>query len=130
MKITLSRSYKKLNKKGVLITMFVYMVSGSEQQLADYKAAAGDHYREDDDGNPIWFSSNYVGKTGKLLITTKGKIVPDTSEFDQAASMAAQYGGNLGQALANAFASQIVGRPVGNTVAPVSTDPVPDDKLD
>jgi hypothetical protein len=114
MNIKLIRSYKSKNGN----TVFVYAVSGSTAQLADYKAKSGEFYREDDKGNALWFTTRCVGTTGKLIITSNGKIVPDMSEFDQAASIAAQYGGNFGQALAQLAASKLVGG--GNVqVAPV-----------
>jgi len=124
MKVNYLRSYK--NKKGH--TVFVYGVTGSEQQLASYKEAQGEFYREDDDSKPIWFSSKFVGDNAKLIITSNGKVVADTSEFDKAASMVAQYGGNLGESLANAYAAKLMGHPV-ETQAPV-TQPDPTDKLD
>jgi len=37
--------------------------------------------------------------------------VPDMSAFDQAASIAAQYGGNFGQELARQAAQNILGAP-------------------
>jgi len=109
MKIKLSRSYKKLNKKGELTTIFVYSVSGNDQQKEGFKTAQGDFYREDEQGVPLWFSTRCVGNDGSLIITSAGKIVPDMSAFDQAASLAAQYGGNLGQELAKAAAGNLMG---------------------
>jgi hypothetical protein len=105
MNIKLIRSYKSKNGN----TVFVYAVSGTEKQLADYKEKSGEFYREDDKGQALWFTTRCVGITGKLIITSNGKIVPDMSEFDQAASIAQQYGGNFGQALANLAASKLVG---------------------
>ena len=63
-------------------------------------------------------SMRCVGNHGKLIITTNGNIVPDMSAFDQAASIAAQYGGNFGQELARMSAQQIL----GHTPAPPATD--------
>lgn len=104
MNIKLIRSYRSKNGN----TVFVYAVSGNEKQLAEYKAKSGEFYREDEKGTPLWFTTRCVGTNGKLIITTNGKIVPDMSEFDQAASIAQQYGGNFGQALAQLAASQLV----------------------
>ncbi len=127
MKVNYLRSYK--NKKGH--TVFVYGVTGSEAQLASYKEAQGEFYREDDESNPIWFSSKFVGDTAKLIITSNGKVVADTSEFDKAASMVAQYGGNLGNALANAFASKLMGHPIETQSIAAVNQPVDSaDKLD
>jgi hypothetical protein len=106
MKIRLIRSYRKLNKNGQPTTVFVYSVNGTDEQLAAYKEAQGENYRESDDGEPLWFSTRCVGDSGSLITTSKGTFAPDMSAFDKAASLATQYGGNLGQELArNAAAS-------------------------
>ena len=42
-------------------------------------------------------------------ITSKGKIVPDMSAFEQAASLAKQFGGNFGNELAKATVAQLLG---------------------
>lgn len=113
MNVNLKRSYKSKNGNVV----FVYEVSGSKSELEAYAEAQGEHHVEDTEtGKPLWFTTRCVGQTGKLLITTNGNVVPDMSEFDQAASLAAQYGGNLGQALANGFAQKLLGtnRQAGN----------------
>jgi hypothetical protein len=107
MRIKLIRSYRKLNKNGQPTTVFVYAVAGTEDQLSAYKAAQGSNYRESDDGEPLWFSTRCVGNAGKLITTSKGGFAPDMSAFDQAASLATQYGGNLGQELARKAAESL-----------------------
>lgn len=104
MNVSLSRSYR--SSKGN--TVFVYTVKGNESQIAAYKTAQGDNYRESEDGTPLWFTTRCIGKTGTLIITAKGRIVPDMSAFEQAASLAAQFGGNFGQELAKATVSQLL----------------------
>ena len=106
MNVKLVRSYK--SKQGN--TVFVYAVSATAKQLEEFKTAAGDFYREDEKTNaPLWFTTRCIGNTGKLVITAKGKIVPDMSAFEQAASLAKQYGGNLGNELAKAAAQALLG---------------------
>ena len=105
MKIKLQRSYRSKNGNAV----FVYTVSGNSSDLEAFRTAQGEYYKEDDNGNPLWFTTRCVGQTGTLIITTNGNIVPDMSAFDQAASLAAQYGGNFGQTLAESLARSIVG---------------------
>lgn len=105
MKTKLIRSYK--SKAGN--TVFVYSVSGTTEQVEAYKAAQGDNYRESEDGTPLWFTTRCIGNTGTLVITSKGKVVPDMSAFEQAASLAKQYGGNFGQELARAAVANILG---------------------
>jgi hypothetical protein len=119
MKIKLIRSYRSKNGNAT----FVYGVTGSDADLAKYKEAQGEYYREDESGTPLWFTTRCVGQTGTLIITTNGNIVPDMSAFDQAASIAEQYGGNFGQELAAQAAANILGTPVA-VAAPVAAAPV------
>jgi len=105
MKVSLLRSYRSKNGNAT----FVYVVSANATDLASFKEAQGDFYREDDKGQPLWFTTRCIGNTGKLIITTNGNIVPDMSAFDQAASLAEQYGGNFGEQLAKSAAQAILG---------------------
>ena len=104
MKIKLERTYRSKNGNPT----FVYGVTGSEKDLEAYEAAQGEYYRTDDNGTPLWFTTRCVGPNGSLIITTNGNIVPDMSQFDQAASIASQYGGNFGQELARMSAASIL----------------------
>lgn len=113
MKATLMRSYKSKNGN----TVFVYGVSGKADELEAFAKAQGDNHRVDETtGKPLWFTTRCIGQTGELIITTNGKVVPDMSAFDQAASLAKQYGGNLGDQLAKAAAEQLLGHR-GNTAS-------------
>lgn len=106
MKVTMQRSYKSKNGNRT----FVYTVTGSNAEMEAYKEAQGEYYREDEKtGNPLWFTTKCIGKAGTLLITDNGNIVPDMSEFDEAASLAQQYGGNLGEMLAREAAQRLLG---------------------
>jgi hypothetical protein len=117
MKIKLSRSYTSKNGNKV----FVYTVSGTETQIAEYKSAMGENYREDDETKePLWFTTRCVGNSGNLIITKNNKVVADMSAFDQAASLAAQYGGNLGQELARAAAAQLIHSAPATVATPVA----------
>lgn len=115
MKIKSVRSYTSKNGNKT----FVYAVSGTKEELEKYKAAQGENYREAEDGTPLWFTTRSVGTSGELIITTNGKIVPDMSAFDNAASLAKQYGGNLGEALANHAVSALLGN-AGQVSTPVA----------
>ena len=110
MKVQLSRSYR--SQKGN--TVFVYTVKGTESQVEAYKAAQGDNYRETEDGVSLWFTTRCIGNTGTLIITEKGKVVPDMSAFEQAASLAKQYGGNFGAELAKASVAALLGNSNNN----------------
>lgn len=127
MKIKLIRSYR--SKKGN--PTFVYGITGSAEELEAYKVAQGTFYREDDaTGQPLWFTTRCVGDSGELIITTNGKVVPDMSKYDQAASLASQYGGNFGEQLAKLTAQSILGHSAPApeaTPAPVAQAPVVED---
>lgn len=101
------RSYRKASSGN---NVFVYTVTGTEEQLAQYKEIQKENYVEDDKtGKPLWFSTRYYGDNIDLVITAKGNVVPDTSEFDKAASLASQYGGNLGTEIAKIAAGNLLG---------------------
>ena len=93
MKITLHKtSPKYINAKGNVV--FRYVVSGTEQELADYKAVKGDLYREDKDTKePLFFTTRGIGAEGNILKTSDGKdfIIDDTEEA-MFAALAKQYG--------------------------------------
>jgi hypothetical protein len=103
--VTLKRSYK--SAKGN--TVFVYSVKANNADTEAFKSASGDYYREEADGTPLWFTTRCIGQRGTLVITSKGKIVPDMSAFEQAASLAKQFGGNFGNELAKATVAQLLG---------------------
>ena len=105
MNVTLSRSYKSKNGN----TVFVYTVNANAKDAEAFKTASGDFYRETEDKTPLWFTTRCIGQRGKLVITSKGKVVPDMSAFEQADSIAKQFGGNLGQELARRAAQDLLG---------------------
>lgn len=113
MKATLMRSYKSKNGN----TVFVYGVSGKADELEAFAKAQGENHRVDEaTGKPLWFTTRCIGQTGELIITRNGRVVPDMSAFEQMASLAKQYGGNLGDQLAKAAAEQLLGHR-GNTAS-------------
>ena len=104
--VKLQRSYVSKNGNRT----FTYSVTGSTSELEAYKEAQGEYYTEDKKTQDVlWFTTRCIGKTGTLIITDKGNIVPDMSEFDEAASLAQQYGGNLGEMLAREAAQRLLG---------------------
>ena len=125
MRVQLERSYRSKNGN----TTFVYVVTGSASDLEAFKAAQGEYYREDDKGRPLWFTTRCIGQQGSLVITTNGNVVPDMSAFDQAASLAAQYGGNFGAELARAAASQLLDKKPAVAADPGNNDVPPSDDL-
>ena len=118
--VQMQRSYKSKNGNRT----FVYTVSGKPSDIEAYREAQGEFYREDDKtNNPLWFTTKCIGKTGTLIITDNGNIVPDMSEFDEAASLAQQYGGNLGEMLAREAAQRLLG---GRRSSSTSSSPAKD----
>lgn len=92
MTIEFNNSYPKRDKNGKMQDVFVYGVKGTAQELADYKKAKGDQYREDKEtGRPLHFSLSYVGETCDLLITSNGNVVADNSKMRKAANLVGQY---------------------------------------
>lgn len=123
MKIKLVRSYK--SPKGN--TVFVYSVEGTEAQMAEFAKAQGENHRVDDTtGKPLWFTTRCVGDDGALIITSNGKVVADMSEYDKAASLASQYGGNFGEQLAKSAAERLLGKHTVSTPTPVASPAKPD----
>ena len=104
-KVSLKRSYRSQNGN----TVFVYAVNANATELESYKTAQGDFHREAEDGTPLWFTTRCIGERGSLVITSKGKVVPDMSAFEQAASLAKQFGGNFGNELAKASVAKLLG---------------------
>lgn len=112
----LTRSYK--SKKGN--TVFVYTVNGNETEIADFATAQGDNHRVDEaTGKALFFTTRCFGDTGTLIITSNGNVVPDMSAFDQADSLAKQYGGNLGKSLADRAADSLLGNKTAQAPAQV-----------
>jgi hypothetical protein len=99
MKIQFIDQYRK---RGTGTMTFVYAVEGTEEQLAAYKAHKADKYRElkkDEKGfkkgTPLFFTTRYIGKSGKLMETSDKRWVLDTTEADKLINMTAQCGGNV-----------------------------------
>lgn len=113
------RSYRKLSKNGQPLTVFVYTVDGSDEELGEFKDKQGDNYRESDNGEPLWFTTRVAGPNPDLLFTAKGAVVADMSAFDKAHSLAQQYGGSLGSELAKQAAALLN----GGTPPPASETP-------
>ena len=82
--------------------VFVYAVDGTRANLDAYADAQGSSHRVDEaTGKDLWFTGKYCGETGTLLVNTdKGTMYPDMSAFRRQASLAAQFGGNLGNQIA------------------------------
>lgn len=130
MKAKFHSKYNTVDKNGKGIVMFRYLVSGTQEELKQYKAAQGEFYRENDEKVPMFFSPNFTGNNISLGITSKGKVYADTSSLDKVNSLVSRYPGVLGEQIAKLGAQQLLGDLLGNagTVsAPASVEAV---KLD
>lgn len=106
--------------------VFVYEVSGTADELKAYKKAQGEFFREDDTtGAPLYFTTNFMGNDGNLIITSKGSVAQDMSKFDEAQSLVEQYGGNFGNVLAQNVVGNILGTPT-----PTATEEVVEETKD
>ncbi len=101
---TLTASYKsnypKISKNGNPITVFVYRVTGNEQELAEFRAAQGDNFVTDDDGTPLYFTVNTapvdVCKMYKVQGgNNAGQYRLDLADFRKDMAIVAAAGGNL-----------------------------------
>lgn len=129
--VTYVRQYSA-NKNGKRVTRFVYRVSGTPELKAKYKELQGTFYRPDTETNePLYFTKHYMGDKGTLILTDSGKVVPDMSKYEKAASLCDQFDGVFGQALAQRMVSTIMGETPPVNSGPI-TDPnsIPDEDLD
>jgi len=110
--INFQRSYRKAGKTPGAPSrlIFVYAVTGTAEALTTYRDTQGSNLREDDKGNPIFFTSRYAGEKATLTLNHTGDdYYVDNTAMDKQASLVAQYGGNLGQAIAMQIAAQAAG---------------------
>ena len=99
-------------------TTFVYAVSGNDESLKAFKDAQGDYYREED-GVSLWFTTRFVGERCPLVITAKGRVIADMSEYKKAESLVKQFGGNFGQELAKQAVAKLGGKTAESVETPV-----------
>jgi len=124
LKATFDGNYRKKDT-GKLMSR--YVVSGTKEELEKYAASQGNFLRVDEKKGPLYFSQDFLGKSVPLGFTQDGRVYADTSEMENAASVAARFGGNLGQAIADAAAAKFLGLTAGNTTAAtVAVDDAPE----
>lgn len=113
-------SYKKASKTvaGRVNTVNRYVVSGSKADVEAFASAQKENARTNEAGEQLFFSVKFLGAQGKLIKTSDGRFVPDTSKMDQIASLIEQNPGPLGAELAKLAAADLM-RGLG---APVSQD--------
>lgn len=104
MKANYKNQYRKNGK-----VQFVYSVTGTDAELEQYAEAKGDYLVNDEEtGEPLWFSRDYIGESTELIFTSKGNVVADLGEFEKAASLASRFGGSLGAEIARAAVSKLM----------------------
>jgi len=107
-KLNLSSRGQYRNKRGTIV--FRYAVKGTEAAMDAFEQAQGEyHVVDQDSGETLYFTPRFAGKNATLIVTDEGKVYVDMSELEQQASLISQFGGNLGQAMADAFARKLGG---------------------
>lgn len=110
MKAKFLKAYRKADNNGSYRNVFRYAVSGSQQEIADYQEAQGVYYREDDNGQPLFFSTTFAGPTINLVKTADNRYVVDTSAFAQAEGMLSNFTNPaMIAAMSNIIAKQLLG---------------------
>lgn len=93
-------SYKNKDGKNI----FVYVVIGEQDELADFVNKQGQYHRTTPDGRAKFYTPFYGGKRGSIILNyAKDKYVFDTSKLDQISSLTEQFGGNANLVFAEKF---------------------------
>lgn len=116
--VSYERSYRSKNKG---TKTYVYKVTGSKEALAAYQEAQGEFFRPDTNtGEPLYFTTRYMGERGQLLVTDSNKVVADMSEFEKAASLVSQFDGVFAEKLAEASINKLMGSHASAPSAPAA----------
>lgn len=116
-KLNLTSRGNYRNKKGTRV--FRYCVKGSADAMKAYESAQGEYYIVDAvSGESLYFTPRFAGKNATLIVTEEGKVYVDMSELEEQASLIEQFGGNLGQAIANETAKAFVHGKSATATAP------------
>lgn len=122
-------SYKRVDATGKLVDRFRYIVTGDKTDLERYEAIKGEYYTPDKDGNPLYFSKNFLGQRVDLKFTYDGeRVYPDTANQDIAKNLINQNEGILAQEMAKLVAAQMLGQAYNRT-APAATGPTEQTKV-
>jgi len=110
MKAKFASNYKKADNNGGYRNVFVYTISGTQDEIASYQDAAGVNYRENENGQPLFFSNTFAGTTVSLIQTQAGRYIIDTAAFAQAEGMLTNFANaEMRAALAGILAKQFLG---------------------
>lgn len=121
MKITYNSEHRSTGKNNPATkgqTRYNYSVSGTKEELADFKKAQGQYYAEDEKGVPFINSPRFVGPTAPMVKRqSDGRWVIAKGELDIAQDVANKY-----PFLKDALAAKIVaGMNIGSSVANATT---------
>lgn len=116
MKATELRHYRK---GGTGNLVFVHVIDGTPEEIADYEKSQGENLRHDEESKkPLMFTNRaFPKKVNTVIKTRSGRYIIDNSDMDRAAALTAQYGGNPGQVIGQLMFGQLLG---GNTGAPAT----------
>lgn len=80
------------NAKRVGSLSYVYGIEGmTPEQKKAYKKSKAEHYREDEKTKtPLFFTNRVIPNGTKLIITSEGKFVADTTREDMILNLLAQ----------------------------------------
>lgn len=85
-------------KKETKTRQWVYLVSGTEDELKSYEEAQGDYFTPDPEtGKPLYFTQRYVDDDITLKITSENKVITDDTELAKLQSLVEQYGLEVAQ---------------------------------
>lgn len=130
LKGTFKNTYNKTNKHGERITMYVYSVTGTPEELQQFEITQGEFYRVDSDGNPVWHSPRGYGQVVSLICapaTEKypANVIADTSSVAMMKAMMELY---KGTPVYDAMAQQIAAAAIATATAvhaPAAPAPAP-----
>ena len=71
--------FKNTNKSGA----FTYTLTGTDKEIAAYKAAKGSFYREDENKAPLYFTSRPLNSETEYTLDAKGYLTAETSAQTQ-----------------------------------------------
>lgn len=107
---TFLRTYPKKQKDGTYKDVFVYVITGTPENIKRYEEAQGEFLVIDEKlGKHLWFTQNSIGRNGSIVVTDEHKVYADLSEMKLQVSFIKSLGGNLGTELAKITAIQMTG---------------------
>ncbi|MEI6887417.1 MAG: hypothetical protein WCK31_04255 [bacterium] len=88
MKASLINKYNKVSQAGNLVRIYVYKItSGTADEVEDFEDVQGINYRVDEDGSPLFFTSNFEGNHVDLVKSkSKDKLTNTYSDVYRAMS--------------------------------------------